>query len=497
MATRNEVFGRLLKAGISSIAHCEGKTAPAIEADLGQDIGVASYTIQRYKAGNLPPEARTVQILASACVRRGHLDRAWLQAFLQAARYPTPDTLLEQLCPNGPARPRPPRAYQNLPAPTYGQFVMRRQPYEEVLAGLHQRSSVVLITSMGGMGKTSLAREVAARCLDGEGAVPRFGAVVWVSDKDRPGTTNLSVLLDEIARTLDYPGLSQFTQADKRYEVEQLLRRQNVLVVVDNFETITDGALLEWLLRLPEPSKALITTREYRREFRNSWPIDLGGMTDDEAQELIRARLRVLRIEKLVDDPGQLEPLIAATGGNPKAIEIALGLIKYERMPFQQVVDNLYAARGALFDDLFSRAWSQLDQTARHALQALALFPTSTSYAVLRNTVDIGGLAFDRVVEQLADLSLLDVQQTSIHTPPRYALHSLVRAFARGKLTKQTGLEADACERRMGWCCQLAARVGFCWDELRRFELRDPSTRHSIRPLHGHARIGNMSERSC
>jgi len=65
---------------------------------------------------------------------------------------------------------------------------------------------------------------------------------VWVSDKDRPGTTNLSVVLDEIARTLDYPGFTQFSHDEKRYEVEQLLRRQRILLVVDNFETITDGA---------------------------------------------------------------------------------------------------------------------------------------------------------------------------------------------------------------------------------------------------------------
>ncbi|NTU81389.1 MAG: hypothetical protein HGA45_18755 [Chloroflexales bacterium] len=74
-------------------------------------------------------------------------------------------------------------------------------------------------------------------------------------------TTNLSTVLDEIARTLDYPGFAQFEHEEKRREVEQLLRRQRVLLVVDNFETVTDGALLTWLLRLPEPSKALMTLR--------------------------------------------------------------------------------------------------------------------------------------------------------------------------------------------------------------------------------------------
>src|SRR6266508_5935047 len=97
MSNRSETFGRLLKGAINSIAAYEGKTAPAVEDELGAQIGVAGSAIQRYKAGNLPPEPRTVQILAEAAVRRGFLSRAWLLRFLQAARYPTPDALITQL----------------------------------------------------------------------------------------------------------------------------------------------------------------------------------------------------------------------------------------------------------------------------------------------------------------------------------------------------------------------------------------------------------------
>jgi LuxR family glucitol operon transcriptional activator len=471
MATRSDHFGRLLKAGISSIANCEGKTAPGIEEELGQQIGVASYTIQRYKTGHLPPEARSVQILAEACVRRGYLNRDWLQAFLHAARYPTPESLLDQLCPSEPAGRRPQRVYTNLPAPTYNQFVMREAPYAEILDGLRQRSSLVLISSLGGMGKTSLAREIAARSLSGD--LPDVDAVVWVSDTDRPGTTNLSVVLNEIARTLDYPGITQFSADEKRYEVEQLLRRQKVLLIIDNFETITDDALLQWVLRLPEPSKAIITTREYRREFRSSWPIDLSGMTDSEARLLIDERLRMLKIEKLVDDRAELEPLIAATGGNPKAIELALGLIKHERRSLQQVIDSLHAARGELFDDLFSRVWSLLDEPTRRVLLALTLFPASASHAALRITASIGAFVFDRSADLLADLSLFDVQYVNIHNPPRYALHPLVRAFAREKLAEQPGFEADARERWVEWYCELAGQVGFCWNDLHQLDRLD------------------------
>jgi len=97
MSNRNESFGRLLKGAINSIAAYEGKTAPAIEDELGAQMGVAGTAIQRYKAGHLPPEPRAIQILAEAAVRRGFLSRAWLQRFLHAARYPQPDALIAQL----------------------------------------------------------------------------------------------------------------------------------------------------------------------------------------------------------------------------------------------------------------------------------------------------------------------------------------------------------------------------------------------------------------
>lgn len=474
MAHRSETFGRLLKGAINSIATYEGKTAPIIEEELGAQIHIAGKTIQRYKSGHVPPEEQTIRVLAEAAVQRGFLGREWLQRFLHAARYPFAAKLLDQLCPIGPERPRPPRIYENLPAPTYSQFVMRQQAFAEVVDGLQQRSAVVLIVGMGGNGKTSLAREVAAHCLQEDNAVPQFSAVVWVSDKDRPGTTNLSIVLDEIARTLDYPGFTQFEHDEKRREVEQLLKRQKVLLVVDNFETITDGALLTWLLRLPDPSKAVITTREYRRELRSSWPVELRGMTEAEAWELITERAQVLKIEQVITDQTRLEPLVIATGGNPKALTMTLGLLKYERRPLQQVVDDLYAARGEIFNDLFTRAWALLDEASRRMLLVTTFFPTSASDEALAATADVQGFAFDRAVERLTDLALLDVQQEDLTTAPRYALHSLVRAFAGARLAEEPEFERSARERWVGWYVQLASMVGTCWDNLGQLELLDP-----------------------
>src|SRR5262249_1520147 len=97
MTNQSETFGRLLRGAINSIPAYEGKAPAAAQDKPGPADGLSGASIQRYKNGSLPPEPRTVQLLAEAAVRRGYLGRAWLTRFLQAARYPAPDALLAQL----------------------------------------------------------------------------------------------------------------------------------------------------------------------------------------------------------------------------------------------------------------------------------------------------------------------------------------------------------------------------------------------------------------
>src|SRR4029079_2675193 len=97
---RSAAFGRLLRAAIGSIVTHEGTTAPLIEAELGQQIGLSPASIQRYKAGHIPPDPRTIRLLATAGVRRAYLTRAWLAAFLNAARYFDAASLVAQLYPD-------------------------------------------------------------------------------------------------------------------------------------------------------------------------------------------------------------------------------------------------------------------------------------------------------------------------------------------------------------------------------------------------------------
>ena len=351
---------------------------------------------------------------------------------------------------------------------------MRPQPFEQIVIALQQRNAAVVVASLGGMGKTSLVREVAQCCLQKDFAGPRFDAAVWVSDAARPGFTTLNTVLDEIAQTLNFTGLLERNEDDKRRNIEDALRSRRVLLIVDNFETVTDAHLLRWLLTLPEPSKVIITTREYRREFhQGGWQVELSGMEPTEARDFIEQRLRALHFHD-APQPEQIAPLIIAAGGNPKAMEMALGSLKQERRPLRDAVADLKLARGPLFDELFSRNWSLLDEAARRVLLAAALFGASAGDEALLYTADVRDTTYTRAVNLLIDLSLLNALQNSLDEPVRYALHPLVRTFAGRELSKSPAFEAGARQRWLDWHIQLASKVGYSRNDLKKLELLDP-----------------------
>ncbi len=200
-----------------------------------------------------------------------------------------------------------PRLPHNLPR--RGEFVGREAYKARVHQALCSRSYLVSIEGIGGIGKTSLALEVAYECLRaGAGTalspeVASFDGVIWASARDRDLT--LDNLLDAVARTLDYPGIAQKAAAEKREGVVKLLRSGAYLLLLDNLETVSDKAVTEFLQDLPEPSKALVTTREPKLD--RAWTIHLKGLNEEEAFDVLPRACGTLCWERVVS--ARLRPI--------------------------------------------------------------------------------------------------------------------------------------------------------------------------------------------
>ncbi|MBN1139362.1 MAG: ATP-binding protein [Anaerolineae bacterium] len=203
--------------------------------------------------------------------------------------------------------------------PRQSEFMGREEEKKRIYEALSSRYHLVSIDGIGGIGKSSLALEVVYECLQASYAVDRpdgkttFAGFIWTTAKDRDLTLN--ALLDTTAQTLDYPGITQHPLEEKRFAVRRLLQDQEkpYLLIVDNFETITDTTVWDFLVHLPDPAKAIITTRE--QKWSKVWAISLKGLTEQEALALIRVEGRRLGLKNLEQGDDQtLLNLYQATG---------------------------------------------------------------------------------------------------------------------------------------------------------------------------------------
>ncbi|HMR65513.1 MAG TPA: hypothetical protein PKE64_16015, partial [Anaerolineae bacterium] len=108
MSLSIEKFAQLLSEGVHRIRLREAKTIQAIQDELGYALGRAGgSSIEYWRKGHLPPNLTDVEKLARELVRRGGLERGWLEQFLVSAEHPYPGQLAEEIF--NPARSKPGR----------------------------------------------------------------------------------------------------------------------------------------------------------------------------------------------------------------------------------------------------------------------------------------------------------------------------------------------------------------------------------------------------
>ncbi len=355
-------------------------------------------------------------------------------------------------------------------------LIGREAVVERVLEGLKSSHAVVSIVGPPGIGKTVLAIEVAYQCVRGASLMPDplFDFVAWVSARghlpqERPEATSwLEKILDTIAWSLDYPFISQLDPDEKRAHVEQLLSENRVLLIIDNFEIITDQEVLTWMQRIPARSRVLITSSHHPLE--RAWHLRLEGLTGDDALDLIRwhaQRLRLPHIE--YTRPQDLLLLVSITRGNPQAIGMVLGYVKSEQQGLAKILDKLRASDQAslvsrnICDRLFTRSWALLSKDAimRSALLAMTLFQESVSLAALAAVAGLEETSLEQALIRLVDLSLLAVHDKWGSEERRYSIHPLTRAFVCARLEEdQSGWAQQARERWVTWYLAFTKQYG-------------------------------------
>jgi ABC-type glycerol-3-phosphate transport system substrate-binding protein len=343
-------------------------------------------------------------------------------------------------------RKRPTVFRSNLPNRDYVDFVGRTSEISTIMRVLQpdHRIGVVTIDGIGGIGKTTLAVEVAHRCREAK----IFDAIVWMSAKRNVLTPDGIVsrkqtfstfedLCTVISQVLGSPEMLKGDATARQQLMQRTLAQERVLLVLDNLETIDDQQILNLLRELPTPSKALVTTR-HRVDV--AYDIHLGHMSLDES---IRLMHRECEIKSLRLPDQDLRRLHKAAGGIPLAMVWCISQMAVRGRTLPSVLQGLGKADNDICQFCFRESVALLTSEERKALFSLALFEGPVERDVIWRVAGFGENALDNddVLGRLVQLSL--VSQAGI----RFDMLPLARLFAKAELEKAPMVEQEIRER--------------------------------------------------
>ncbi|MFJ9691457.1 AfsR/SARP family transcriptional regulator [Kitasatospora sp. NPDC101183] len=324
---------------------------------------------------------------------------------------------------------------------------------------------VGLITGIGGVGKTALARHwahrVAGRFPDGQ----LFADLRGYDDSEEPLTPN--AVLDRFLRALGVPAeeipADQVERAD-RFRSE--LGGRRVLVVLDNARSYEQ---IRWLLPGSGRHCVLVSSRgpvEGLAGDHDFLHLPLGVLDQGEAAELVT---RVVGGERLSADPESVRELGALCDGLPLALRIAAArLAGKPHWTVRQLVARLKdqhrrldelgeGSRGVRAGFRLSYRGLPADVARMYRLLGLLNLPDFSVWmgAAL---LDVDPLDAEDLIEQLVDAQLLEVLAERGSGQVRYRFQDLLRLFAAEcALTEETPqARADAQRRVFGGLLFLA-----------------------------------------
>lgn len=321
-------------------------------------------------------------------------------------------------------------------------FVGRESEVAEVHAAARAHRFVTL-TGVGGVGKTRLALEVAARLAD------EFPDGVWFFELAT--VADPAVVPDAVAAVL---GVARQPGKSVSESVVAALEGRIRLLVFDNCEHVLDAAadLVEAILGQTEAVRIVATSREGLGVVNEQlWPVpslDVGAATDSSAVKLFVERARSVAPGFSVADADEAAAVVEICrrlDGIPLAIELAAS--RMASMTASEVRDRLDQRFRLLVG---SRRALGRHQTLRHAVQwSYDLLAEPEMSLLERCSVFAGGFelesacavaGFDEpddydlldLLDALVRKSLLVADRSSGRT--RYSMLEMIRQFAEDQL---------------------------------------------------------------
>lgn len=315
--------------------------------------------------------------------------------------------------------------------PNSGKLIGRKKIVKKLCDAV-DKNVLTMIVGTGGIGKSSLALETVKRYyLSKRKQHFHFDAIVWISAKNEE--VSFSGFLDTIARVMEYTGVLQITELNEKVvEVKQLFQKNRILLIVDNFETICDANIVDFIENVCDNDRVIITTREKITWNISSSLISVEKLDDKEGISLIKHEYKKQGLNfKSVSSEAMTE-LLKATDGSPLAIKWAVGQISTNGIPIERIITLLQTGRGDVFEKMFSSSWRSLDEVSQSVLYKLLFFTPIATREALYYVTELDEYSFEISISKLCRLSLLEVSGENVNTQS-YGFHPLTRAFVESR----------------------------------------------------------------
>ncbi|GAB4211798.1 MAG: hypothetical protein OHK0022_46760 [Roseiflexaceae bacterium] len=298
------------------------------------------------------------------------------------------------------------------------------------------KSGLLMITGMPGVGKTMLAATLARRVAPSDqifwhsfSAGENLDALIWLlaGMLARHGQSGLWELLQQARQS---GGQLPPAEVLLGYLAQQLTGR-GYLLCLDDLHLIEDDPRVEQLIDRLRPELArgrlglIITTRRVPDFAREGDLAPLGGLKHEDTRALLELRGVLL-------DNTLLDVLYEQTGGNTQLLTLAIDALQRGQRPAKLVAALLETNDIERF--LLREVDAGLSEDERSVMQALAaLLDEGGTRSAVEAVLDDGGLR--RILRGLADRSLLQTSEGPDGTVFRQ--HAIVRAFYYGELPKR------------------------------------------------------------
>ncbi len=336
---------------------------------------------------------------------------------------------------------------KNLPAPRTS-FVGRTHELEEIQRLLREPDCRLLtLVGPGGVGKTRLALEAAARQVGHYPHGVHFVPLAAVSSPD--------FLAPAVAESMQFSVDAAHSAVAAEEQLLDFLRERAALIVLDNFEHLVEGSTLLSHVIERAPGVELLTTSRERLNVQSEWVFDVDGLGLAENGNGGASALRLF-----VERATQVEPGFALDGerphahricrlvdGMPLGIELAAswvstltcaeiadeiaGNIDFLATSMRDVPERHRSLRAAI-----DQSWRLLTDEQRSAFARLSVFRGSFDREAAKAVADTDV----RLLSELVAKSLLRRPDFG-----RFELHELLRQYGAERLAEDP---ADADEAR-------------------------------------------------